>query len=201
MTDNNIEFYNRNAVDIFEQYQSVSFQSIHQNWLSLVSLLPGSRALDVGAGSGRDAKALSELGFIVTAVEPAKLLYKMGCSYCEDKVEWIDDSLPSLSQLNVRTFDLILISAVWMHLTNNQQLASLTRIFGLLNENGLVVITLRHGTFQDSRTSSNLNADITIKQAESLGLTCVFNQEDVDKLDRSSVNWQTLVFAKQGVTQ
>ena len=201
MKNNNIDFYNRNSVDLFAQYQSVSFQSIHKGWLSLVSMPPESRSLDIGAGSGRDAKALTGLGFIVTAVEPAKLLYKMGCSYCENKVEWIDDVLPSLSQLNDRTFDLVLVSAVWMHLNTNEQQASLTRIFELLNDNGLVVITLRHGTFLDGRTSSNLNADVTIEQAEYLGLTCVFNKENIDKLNRSSVTWQTLVFAKRGVKQ
>jgi 2-polyprenyl-3-methyl-5-hydroxy-6-metoxy-1,4-benzoquinol methylase len=198
MVDKNIDFYNTHAAHLFEQYQLLSFKEVHHNWLPLLSNVPVKQALDIGAGSGRDTMALNELGFNVTAVEPAQTLRKLGEIHCEGMVEWVNDSLPLLSELKDKTFELVLVSAVWMHLNESQQHVSLSRINSLLSDNGLVVITLRHGVFDDTRTSETVEADIALRQAHSLGLSCVFNQQENDKLNRSSITWQTLVFAKQG---
>lgn len=196
--DKNIDFYNTYAKKLFGQYQTVSFYDVHQDWFSLLSSLTAKQALDIGAGSGRDANALQELGLSVTAVEPAQRLLQLGEIYCGENVEWISDCLPLLARLKDRTFDLILLSAVWMHLTQSQQQASLSRIVSLLNYSGLLVITLRYGGFDDTRTSESIEADLTIEQAQNLGLTCIFNRHLDDKLKRNNVTWQTLVFAKQG---
>lgn len=66
----NISFYEENTATLFEQYQSLSFESVHQSWLSKLTLSHYQSALDIGAGSGRDALALSDKGLCVTAIEP-----------------------------------------------------------------------------------------------------------------------------------
>ena len=52
-----------------DQYNSVPFESVHKDWLD--DIPSEGMALDVGAGSGRDARFLAARGLSVVAVEPA----------------------------------------------------------------------------------------------------------------------------------
>lgn len=70
---------------------------------------PQARILDIGAGSGRDAKhtadqAVKEHGadnnIQVFAVEPANLLVELGARQTKGlNVKWLTDSLPALSTI------------------------------------------------------------------------------------------------------
>src|ERR1700738_5335455 len=111
------------AQRLFAQYESADFDEIHSHWLCY---LPpsGARVADIGAGSGRDAAALSDRGFAVTAVEPSlDMITQAKLRHGSSTIEWIQDYLPSLGKLRQerRTFDLLLLSAVWMHLDKREQ--------------------------------------------------------------------------------
>ena len=55
--------YAEQADGLIESYESVNFDELYR---PLLELLPkGGRALDIGAGTGRDAAALARLGFQV----------------------------------------------------------------------------------------------------------------------------------------
>jgi len=118
MDRKNIDIYNRNAVSYSEQYDSVPFEQVHDQWLDSVELVSSGNALDIGSGSGRDAFALAQRGFDVVACEPAeKLLELAERNYPSPNITWLQDSLPSLNviyNLDIK-FDFILLSAVWMH--------------------------------------------------------------------------------------
>ncbi|MCG6323603.1 methyltransferase domain-containing protein, partial [Vibrio alginolyticus] len=110
-------FYDRHADSFAKQYTSIQFEDVHASW-RVFWPQAGDRVLDVGAGSGRDAKWMAEHGCEVVAIEPAQALLRLGKSYCGDSVTWLEDALPKLEKtinLGFR-FDLILVSAVWMHL-------------------------------------------------------------------------------------
>ena len=81
-----------------------------------------------------------------------------------------------------------------MHLSPDEQSQSLKTINDLLNENGYLVITLRHGDFEDSRTAFQLDAKRTIEEAKQLGLSLILSEHEEDKLSRNDVFWQTLCF-------
>src|SRR5690554_5137245 len=147
-----IDFYHVNADKLATQYDSLSFEQVHGDWLAMLSeLSPKASVVDIGAGSGRDARALQQLGFTVTAVEPADKLRKLGQQHAPEVI-WLDDSLPDLRRLKLnQRFDLVLVSAVWMHLNQAQQKLALKNIKQLLTAKGITVITLRHGCFDDGR--------------------------------------------------
>jgi len=84
-------------------------------------------------------------------------------------VTWIDDSLPQLTKIKDKAFDIVLISAVWMHQSAQYQSQSLQTISLLLNDNGYLIITLRHGVFSDGRTVFEMNANRLIAEAKKLG--------------------------------
>ena len=193
----NISFYSDNSTALFDQYQSLSFDTVHQSWLSTVNLSKYKTALDIGAGSGRDALALSELKLCVTAIEPAQSLMDKGIELTGDKVTWQSDILPELSSLNKNTYDVILISAVWMHLTVVQQSQSLERLSTLLNDEGILVITLRHGEFNDGRKAFDVNGSRLIEEAKAFHLAVLHTDNDTDQLNRPDVYWETVVFTRK----
>ncbi|MBU2894959.1 class I SAM-dependent methyltransferase [Colwellia sp. D2M02] len=195
--NNNISFYSDNATALFDQYQSLSFDVVHQSWLSSINLSKYKTALDIGAGSGRDALALHDFGLCVTAIEPAQPLMDKGIALTGDKVSWKSDTLPELPSLNENTYDVILISAVWMHLSKEQQRQSLKRLSSLLNDEGILVITLRHGEFNDGRKAFDVNSTRLIEGAKAFNLTVLHTDNDTDQLNRPDVCWETVVFTRK----
>ena len=198
-----MNIYHQNAEAFVAQYESVSAEQVHQSWLHLLpSAGSASFALDVGAGSGRDARFLVAHGFQVVAVEPADNLRHAAMALANtEKIRWLADELPALSQAQAlaQEFTLILLSAVWMHLTREQREASLLTLTTLLAPQGLLVITLRHGSFSDGRVTHPVSASEieTIIRQHQLALKPVFVSDlNTDALGRGDVAWQTVVLKK-----
>jgi SAM-dependent methyltransferase len=192
--DNNITFYSENSALLFSQYQSITFENVHASWIQAIDFKQCKTALDIGAGSGRDTLALKLEKLCVTAIELSDDLMELGKAFTGDEVTWIGDTLPKLEKLKGKSFDIILISAVWMHLSPQDQTQSLQTIFSLLNDNGYLIITLRHGDFSDARTAFEMDANRTIDEAKQLGLSLILSKHEDDKLSRDNVSWHTLCF-------
>jgi len=92
-----LSFYEQNANQLMEQYQSVAFERVHQSWQSFWPLT-GDKVLDVGAGSGRDAKWMAEQGCEVIAIEPCHSLRELGNQFTGHSVTWLDDALLTLDE-------------------------------------------------------------------------------------------------------
>ena len=192
--DKNITFYSENSALLFSQYQSISFEKVHESWIQVIDFQKCKTALDIGAGSGRDALALKNEKLCVTAIEPSDDLRALGQVFTGDDITWLNDTLPHLNKIKGKTFDIILISAVWMHLSLQEQSQSLQTISSLLSDNGYLIITLRHGEFSDVRTAFEMDANRTINEAKQQGLSLILSNHESDKLSRDNVSWHTLCF-------
>ena len=64
-----VNYYSANAQTLASRYNSLDPEALHASWSHFIPDDPGI-ALDVGAGSGRDANWLAEKGWDVVAVEP-----------------------------------------------------------------------------------------------------------------------------------
>src|SRR4029077_9558837 len=110
------ENYADEAPELLKRYDSISFADAHAPILQLIPPAP-CRALDIGAGTGRDAAGLVALGHSVVAVEPTEEL-RLGAMLLHPSpmIEWLDDSLPDLAAVRARKeeFDLVMLTAVWM---------------------------------------------------------------------------------------
>ncbi|MBA6348309.1 bifunctional 2-polyprenyl-6-hydroxyphenol methylase/3-demethylubiquinol 3-O-methyltransferase UbiG [Colwellia sp. BRX8-9] len=190
-----MEFYSNNAHQLFEQYESVSFETVHQEWLSMIP--DSGDILDVGSGSGRDAAWFAKKNLHVTAVEPAgELLNLAKRNHTYQNIIWLKDSLPSLSKVvySNTQFDLILISAVWMHLTNAERKQTIAILKKLLVKGGKLVITLRHGDFNDGRVTYPLSIKELRELAKNSSMNILLEtQISDDELGRGNVKWQTVV--------
>ena len=189
-----IDFYHHNALTLSHQYNSVSFESVHHSWKPYWPLA-GDKVLDVGAGSGRDARWMQQQGCEVIAIEPSNALRELGAEYTGVEVTWINDALPALSRtenLGMR-FDLILVSAVWMHLPSSYRERAFRKLSNLLAPNGRLIITLRHGEFDDQRQGYSVSVQELEQLAKNSALQVRHIDESKDKLNRSEVWWQTVV--------
>jgi len=138
--------YDAQAATDAARFMSLTFAQAHPD-LQRVHIQPGAhRILDVGAGAGRDAAALAQLGYQVTALEPSAALRDIGTTNTLGlDVRWRDGSLPKLATVQDERFDFILCNAVMMHLPPNQRFAALSCMAGLLTAQGRLYIKVRDG--------------------------------------------------------
>jgi protein-L-isoaspartate O-methyltransferase len=174
-----------------DQYESVTFAEVHRDVLHLFPAQP-SRVLDIGAGTGRDAAVLSELGHTVIAVEPTAELRLHGQRlYPAHDIDWVDDHLPELATVRQRPdcYDLILLTAVWMHLDEQERVEAMKNLTGLLTPHGRIILLLRHGPVPAGRHMFDVSADEAIDLAATTGLNAIHRSERKDLHDRHDVRW------------
>jgi len=198
------QFYNQHADKLASQYLSKSFEEVHQAWLHLLPPTLNkqhARILDLGAGAGRDSRYLAQQGrdnnLHVTAVEPAQILADIGKKQTQGlNVTWLSDTLPSLDVVTGQeiSFDLILLSAVWMHIPKSSRARSLRKLANLLKPGGQLAISLRHGESGDARVMHEVCSDEVLTLGKTAGLfPLLVTDVESDKLGRSEVHWQTVV--------
>jgi protein-L-isoaspartate O-methyltransferase len=127
------EGYADEAPTLARQYESIAFAEVHRQIMFLIPPAP-ARTVDIGAGTGRDAAGFAAMGHTVTAVEPtAEMRDTAMALHPSPRIEWVDDSLPDLALLHARgeEFDVVMLTAVWMHLDERQRQRTMPRIAGL----------------------------------------------------------------------
>lgn len=193
-----VSVYDGSAERMADLYESTSFDQVH---VDVLDLLPeaGTAVLDVGAGSGRDAAALADRGYVVTAVEPsAGLRREAMVRHATSNVQWIDDALPKLSRLPKRQFAFILVSAVWMHLAPRDRTPATRRLAQLLAPSGHLAISIRIGPSDPARSIRQIDTQALEADAREVGLMPVRSLESGDALGRATVRWRTVVFRAPG---
>lgn len=173
----------------------MSTTAVHKDWIN--QYLPSTGVvLDVGAGVGRDAKYFADKGLDVVAVEPAeKLLSRGKLTTGSLSVRWIADQLPELRQVFAlqMQFDLILLSAVWMHIPTTQRERAFRKLTNLMKPGGKMVISLRYGDSPDERQMWPVSVDEIKKLGQKFGVMVRSLGHRDDELQRESVVWDTVV--------
>jgi len=190
-----VDYYDGDAAGFAARYDSVSFAAVHP---LLGRYLPArGAALDIGAGSGRDARALAAHGLNVTAVEPSAGLLAIGAASDPD-IRWVDDRLPDLARLaDAGRFDLILCSAVLMLVPPTELNASLVTMAGLLAPGGRIGINVRQPTPDEPIDIFFAHSDDEILAAvAAAGLVCLDRAEADDALGREPYRWRSFIFER-----
>ncbi len=189
-------YYARNAEWLAKRYESLSFETVHQESLSFLPPAP-ARVADIGAGTGRDAAALTERGYEVVAVEPVARMREVAQRlHADAPVMWLEGALPHLACLN-GPFDVLLVSAVWMHLAESDREPAMRRLHELLTPGGVLVLTVRHGPGPEEQQLFEVPDDETLDLARACGLRPVNVWEGSDRLGRGQVCWTRLVLSRE----
>jgi SAM-dependent methyltransferase len=186
------------ADQLVVQYEGISFEEVHGQILHLIPAKAG-RALDIGAGTGRDAAALARRGFSVTAAEPTAEMAAHGQRlHAGLDITWIDDALPHLPLLTARgeTYDLIMLTAVWMHLDATERVTAMQAVASLLASGGRLAMTLRHGPVPRGRRMFEVSADEVVAAAQPCGIELLHRGTRGDMLSRDAVHWDVLMLER-----
>ena len=158
-----IGWYERNAGPAaeLELDKSLAFESLY-GWLIGLGLPPGAgRDPRRRRRQGRDAGWLAARGYEVVAAEPSAAMRSAArARHAHARIRWIDDRLPGLEE-TIRlgiAFDLILASAVWMHVPPDQRSRAFRKLVLLLKPGGVLALTLRHGPADPERAMHGVSA-------------------------------------------
>ena len=194
-TPSSSDRYGTHAAELGLRYDSVGFEQVH-DWLLPLLPDPPAAVLDVGAGSGRDAAWLSDRGYEVVAAEPsAPMRAYASHRHPARAVQWIDDRLPGLEVCHrVGTgFDLILLSAVWMHVEPHARERAFRKLVTLLKPGGLVAFTLRH----ESPSTDPTMHPVSLAELERLalrhGAIVTSCGRAADAFGRDGISWERVI--------
>jgi SAM-dependent methyltransferase len=195
------EGYADEAEELFKRYESIPTADAHRAVRHLIPTAP-SRILDIGSGTGRDAAWFAENGHRVVAVEPTDAMRLPAMAlHPSPRIEWLNDSLPELALVRTRgeSFDLVMLTAVWMHLDARQRQGAMPNLAALVRDGGLVIMKIRHGPVPAGRRMFEITPEETIELARRQSLHPVLNlrSESTQEANRiAGVSWTNLAFVK-----
>lgn len=184
--------YAAKAAQLAAEYERITFEDVHRDTMHLFPP-PPARVLDIGAGTGRDAAALAKRSYDVIAAEPVAEMRAEGQRiHAAQPITWVDDGLPELAKLRAHgaAFDLILLTAVWMHLDEAEREIGMAALRALVApSSGRIVMTLRHGPVPSGRRMFDVGFEETERLAKRHDLECLFHGTREDMLWRHDVRW------------
>ena len=195
------EGYAEEAEELFKHYESFPAADAHRAVLHLIPAAPSS-ILDIGSGTGRDAAWFAAQGHRVVAVEPTDALRLPAMAlHPSPLIEWLDDSLPDLASLLTRgeSFDVVMLTAVWMHLDSQQRYRAMPNVASLVREGGVMIMMTRHGPVPPGRRMFEVSAEETIELARMQDLHPVLNLRTESRQEANRVagiTWTNLAFVK-----
>jgi 2-polyprenyl-3-methyl-5-hydroxy-6-metoxy-1,4-benzoquinol methylase len=193
------EGYAEHAEELVERFEAVLFSEKHEAVAHLLPSAP-SAILDVGAGTGVDAAWFASQGHRVVAVEPTDSLRLAGIRlHREHPIEWINDSLPDLAWMCARgqRFDVVMLTAVWMHLDEQERRRAMPRVATLLAPGGVLVMSVRNGPAPSERRIFQVSDEETVALASGCSLKKVFGLRtaSAQAVNRQAgVTWTRLAF-------
>ena len=155
----NLDYYNNNAEQFFEQTYQVDMHSLYQQFLEHVP--QGGSILDLGCGSGRDALAFKELGYQVDATDYSSELVEKA-----SKLTGLNVRLESFYELSeTNKYHGIWACASLLHCQRDKLPEVLNRIVRALKPDGICYMSFKYGS-QDTERDGRLFTDLNEKQAQ-----------------------------------
>ena len=106
-------------------------------------------------------------------------------------VQWVNDSLPdfnSVLRLGL-SFDFIMLSAVWMHISEVDRPRAFRKLITLLKPGGVIAISLRQGPVDVDRGMHPVSEQEIERLAKEHGAFIQRRQDTPDQGGRAEVSW------------
>jgi len=187
--------YEQEAPELLQRYERLPFEQAHPGALDLIPP-PRISVLDIGAGTGRDAAWFAARGDDVTAIEPTRAMREGAIAlHPAPNITWIDDHLPDLASVRGRVFDLVWMSAVWMHFDEAERARMMPIVAALVAPGGALMISLRHGPIPEGRRMFDVSAEETKAFARDAGFACR-HADFFESTFAVGVSWDRLWFRR-----
>ncbi len=150
-----MSYYDHNADQFFNETFALDMSEIFQPFLA--RLQPGSRILDAGCGSGRDALAFKQRGFAVTAFDASPELVNLACKHTGLDVQCL--SFEEF-QAQASSFNAIWACASLLHLPYAELKNTFRHLAQFLLKGGLFYCSFKYGDDEVERGGrhfTNLN--------------------------------------------
>ena len=204
MDDKTVQYYDNHAPELVKRYNSAESPL---SSLAPILFKQGEKLLDTGCGSGRDISLLLDLGYDAYGAEPSDSLRTLAIEAnpkLKDRI--FKSALPHLQDDLNDTYDHVILSAVIMHIPDSKLFESAYSLRSVLKEGGMLVIshcTSREAPLNDNRDDKGrlfmLRSSEQIQLLfEGLGFVKRHCFKSSDKLNRSGVEWETLVLEYTG---
>jgi SAM-dependent methyltransferase len=198
-----VPYYDVHAQQLTEQYESLDAHAVHQWLMDLLPTGANARALDVGAGSGRDTAWLVSRGFEVWAVDPSEMMRREAQKrHAGVAITWLDDHLPELEHTRMAastqgvSFVFILMSAVWMHLAPQLRATAFKNLMSLLAAGGILAVTFRCGPAPPEREMYEVTEEEIRQLSAEYGATVLRCLLAPDQSGRSEISWIQMALRK-----
>ncbi|MBU2982883.1 class I SAM-dependent methyltransferase [Lentibacter algarum] len=196
-----VAFYSEHYAQLENKYNSLSSDEVYAPVAHLLPQ-PPANCLDIGAGSGRDARWFAELGYNVIAAEPVAGFHDKA-SHRDPRITWVHDGLPDPSSLlrDARQFDLITLAAVWHHLEPNKRAPAAISLAKLMRPQGRLILSLRHGPSHPGLPVYEVNAADTAALFGTAGFRELERHTAASVQDSNTtagIRWTWLAFEFEG---
>lgn len=148
----NWKAYESSATSYAAKVESLHPYKEADRFLSMIP--PNGKIIDIGCGSGRDAKVFSERGYEVTGIDFSSKMIEVA----QEKAPQADFHVMDMRFLNFDPiFDGAWANASLLHLSKNEFLHVLEKIFQCLKPNGLFFIKLKKGISEGLELDARYN--------------------------------------------
>ncbi len=145
MKNSTLEYYDQNAEQFFKTTADVDFTDTQDRFLQYLQL--GSRILDLGCGSGRDARYFLEKGYQVDATDGSAEICRLASEYTGIPVrQMLFNELDAEEE-----YDGIWACASILHLPEEELRDVMHRIGTALKEDGVFYTSFKYGDFAGER--------------------------------------------------
>jgi SAM-dependent methyltransferase len=187
-----VGFYEENAEDFFRRSVDVDMAP---GWQAFTALLgPGSRVLDAGCGSGRDALFFHKAGYRVTATEASPKLAALARQHT-----CLDVEVMTFDQMDWReTFDGVWACASLLHVPRAELPQAMRKLRDALVPGGVWWMSFKYGTTERQAVGRHFT-DLDEAGAEALlaevgGLTLLSMDVGADgRPDRAAERWLSVL--------
>ena len=198
-----VAFYDRHASEMSVLYDGADMSRLYE---SVVDILPrGGAILDVGCGSGRDARALQRLGYDVTACDASERMLEIAKGKLDSinpnnpKIEYLTKAFPLSNDdpFLSRRYDLVLSIAVLMHIPPSEIETFFNQLSMLVKNDGYALLSWCERRPEDERMYCHVKSEDVQTLCKGAGLVTLEMNSEQDSLGRA-ICWYTMLMKKNG---
>ena len=194
MSEQTIHYYDTHAEEFFSGTIDADMSECRSRFLAY--LRPGSRILDAGCGSGRDALAFCKAGFKVDAFDASAEL----CRIASEKTGIEVRNLRFEELTGENKYDGIWACASLLHVERKNLPDVMTRLYKLLKANGVIYASFKYGAgerMKEERYFCDMTEEMITALLDSADFIVkeVFITQDVRK-GRDGEKWVNVIARK-----